>query len=80
VYNSDSALLANGKSNENSDSSQVSIDEVLSTIKGVNPNNSILGVESLKQLMADLVSTISLAQDILNQSHAFRLVLIEELF
>ena len=80
MYNSDSALLANGKSNENSDCSQVSIDEVLSTIKGVNPNNSILGVESLKQLMADLVSTISLAQDILNQSHAFRLVLIEELF
>lgn len=80
VHNSNSALFANRKSNENSDCSQVSIYKVLSTIKWINPDNSVFGVETLKQLMTDFISSISLTQNILNQMHALSLVFIEELF
>lgn len=45
VHNTESRLLVNAETNEHSASWQVSFDEIAGSIQGVNPNNSIFGVE-----------------------------------
>lgn len=62
VNNTSSAESLNGESNENSDSGEVSLDEIRGTIKRVNPNDGILGVEGLKLSILEFIWGVGLSK------------------
>lgn len=62
VDNTSSAESLNGESNENSDSGEVSLNEIRGTIKRVNPNDGILSVEGLEFSILEFVRSVSLSE------------------
>lgn len=48
MNDSESALVFNGETNQNSHSRQVTLHKVIGSVKRVNPNDSISGIESFE--------------------------------
>ena len=66
MHDAKTALILDGQTNEDSDGWKVSFDEIGSAVKWVNPNNSVLRVESLKVVDRDFILFVVLSEGVLD--------------
>ena len=77
VDDSDSALVLNGEADQHGHSGEVTLHEVVGSVEGVNPNDSVTGVEACKVLRGDFVCGVVFAEDVVDPLLAQIVLLIQ---
>ena len=77
VYNAETAAIVDGKTNKDSDSGEVALDEVIGAVKWVNPDDGIARIERLEVLQLHVILVVELAKRVLDPLAASLLALVE---
>ena len=77
VDNAETAAIVDGKTNKDSDSGEVALDEVIGAVKWVNPDDGIARIERLEVLQLHVILVVELAKRVLDPLAASLLALVE---